>query len=486
MGADDIKGWKKRVALWWAHFLGYRKIKGFWQRMRSISFSKPLYLAMGILLISGALAYAHHQESFLFVVRLDGKEIGLVEDPGPVEAYVSLLAEQCSEIYGMAVVPQEEITVRREYRPQARPDAAGVEEALRRQITMVTEAVMLTVDNVPVAPVAHRGEIDAVADLILDAYRPKDDRRKIVDICLVQELDGFPVTVLPGQVQPAQEVADLLLCGGERKETYTVAALASRHSLEVEDSLAVNLGLPKAPAGGEAIESMAVPKLEVKIVEEVVAQEQIPFSTHYIYNDNMWSVHSRIKTPGRPGKKEVLYQVTRINGVETGRRRLSERVLEAPVTQVVERGTAAVPSRGSGQFIWPVKGGGVITQGFKGWGHAGIDISYSSWDQRHNTQILAADSGVVVQTGSQWRQGNYIIIYHGKYFTVYLHNRKNLVSVGQTVSKGQVIAIMGNTGKTEGIDGIHLHFEIRVNDGSGVWRYWRQHPAVDPLRFFNP
>ena len=141
------------------HFLGYRKIKGFWQRMRSISFSKPLYLAMGILLISGALAYAHHQESFLFVVRLDGKEIGLVEDPGPVEAYVSLLAEQCSEIYGMAVVPQEEITVRREYRPQARPDAAGVEEALRRQITMVTEAVMLTVDNVPVAPVAHRGEM---------------------------------------------------------------------------------------------------------------------------------------------------------------------------------------------------------------------------------------------------------------------------------------------------------------------------------------
>ncbi len=77
-------------------------------------------------------------------------------------------------------------------------------------------------------------------------------------------------------------------------------------------------------------------------------------------------------------------------------------------------------------------------------------------------------------------QGNYIVIYHGGYYTLYLHNNVNLVSAGQKVSRGQVIARLGSTGNSTGP---HLHFEIRRSIGPN-WGGWYVHPAVNPLQFY--
>jgi murein DD-endopeptidase MepM/ murein hydrolase activator NlpD len=57
--------------------------------------------------------------------------------------------------------------------------------------------------------------------------------------------------------------------------------------------------------------------------------------------------------------------------------------------------------------------------------------------------------------------GNTVIIKHvGKFSTVYAHNRRNLVREGDFVERGQVIAEVGDTGRTTAP---HLHFEIRRN-----------------------
>jgi hypothetical protein len=135
-------------------------------------------------------------------------------------------------------------------------------------------------------------------------------------------------------------------------------------------------------------------------------------------------------------------------------------------------------SAGSGSFIWPVQGQGIIYpgQGFRP-GHTGIDIHID-----HGTAVLAADSGVVTFNGYGSTQGNYLIIHHGRYWTLYLHNSVNLVKVGERVSKGQVIARVGTTGRAIGA---HLHFEIRRDDGTGVWNRYYQHQPIDPLQFYN-
>lgn len=112
---------------------------------------------------------------------------------------------------------------------------------------------------------------------------------------------------------------------------------------------------------------------------------------------------------------------------------------------------------------WPVNGR--LTSGFGyrsspfGGGiefHRGIDISAP-----HGTTIRAAGEGRVTYTGYRGGYGYVVTISHGYgYTTKYAHCSRILVSTGQTVKKGQVIARVGSTGRATGP---HLHFETEYN-----------------------
>ncbi|MEH1859944.1 MAG: M23 family metallopeptidase [Nostoc sp.] len=118
-------------------------------------------------------------------------------------------------------------------------------------------------------------------------------------------------------------------------------------------------------------------------------------------------------------------------------------------------------------LIWPTKG--FISQGFHKYQHEGIDIAGAS-----GTPVVAAASGTVVKAGwDNWGLGNAITIKHlDGSITVYGHNRRLLVSKGQQVIQGQMIAEMGSTGNSTAP---HLHFEVHPNGRI----------AVDPLRLLT-
>jgi murein DD-endopeptidase MepM/ murein hydrolase activator NlpD len=117
--------------------------------------------------------------------------------------------------------------------------------------------------------------------------------------------------------------------------------------------------------------------------------------------------------------------------------------------------------QGSGSFIWPVNGAFTSPFGQR-WGrlHAGIDIAAPD-----GTPIRAADSGTVVLAAWTGGYGNYTCVSHGGALsTCYAHQSRLGTSAGASVSKGQVIGYVGNTGNSFGA---HLHFEVRIN-GSPV------------------
>jgi len=88
--------------------------------------------------------------------------------------------------------------------------------------------------------------------------------------------------------------------------------------------------------------------------------------------------------------------------------------------------------------------------------HHGIDIAaYGGSD------IISVLSGTVITAKYHYSYGNYVVVYHGDGLsTLYAHCSKLLVSEGDYVSRGQVIALVGSTGSSTGN---HLHFEVRVN-----------------------
>ena len=110
-----------------------------------------------------------------------------------------------------------------------------------------------------------------------------------------------------------------------------------------------------------------------------------------------------------------------------------------------------------GIFAWPTSG--IITSQFAPrWGsfHGALDIANSE-----GTPISAADGGVVTVSEWHYSYGYYIMIDHGNgYETLYGHNSVLIANVGDRVSRGQTIALMGSTGNSTGP---HCHFEVRIN-----------------------
>ncbi len=97
--------------------------------------------------------------------------------------------------------------------------------------------------------------------------------------------------------------------------------------------------------------------------------------------------------------------------------------------------------------------------------HKGVDFA-----GREGAEVVAVATGVVTWSGDRYGYGQLVEINHGNgYVTRYAHNVDNLVAVGDTVRRGQVIARMGDTGRATGPN---LHFEVLLND-----------KPVDPLAY---
>ena len=91
--------------------------------------------------------------------------------------------------------------------------------------------------------------------------------------------------------------------------------------------------------------------------------------------------------------------------------------------------------------------------------HTGLDLR-----ARGGTPVYAAADGTVTLSGASGAYGNVVLLDHGGGLqTLYAHHERNLVEVGDTVRRGQPIALVGRTGNATGE---HLHFEVRWNGGT--------------------
>ena len=134
-----------------------------------------------------------------------------------------------------------------------------------------------------------------------------------------------------------------------------------------------------------------------------------------------------------------------------------------PQSLVAPEATPAPVQENPNPFVKPIEG--VVTSGFGAresvyqkvtGNHTGVDIGANS-----GTQIMASMSGRVTQVSSEGDYGNHIRITKDNVTTLYAHCQDILVSEGQEITQGQVIATVGSTGNSTGP---HLHFEIRIDD----------------------
>jgi LysM repeat protein len=124
---------------------------------------------------------------------------------------------------------------------------------------------------------------------------------------------------------------------------------------------------------------------------------------------------------------------------------------------------------------WVLPADGIITDifGSRNGHHKGIDIARSN-----GTPIVAADSGTVTKSYYSDTYGHVVFVKHQSgYETVYAHLKSRKVNEGDFINKGQIVGLMGNTGKSSGP---HLHFEVHKKE----WTVTKEN-SIDPFIIYG-
>jgi len=436
--------------------------------IRTVRFSREhdhATVAFGVMLAAAVFTY-NMFTGYEVGVRVyhDGELVAKVDEQRTFDASLGELEREISDDLGqpyslgltfdyrLALIDRDENNT-----------ADEIKAAMNKYVKDVALMSVLYVDGVEVGANEDGEAIDAMLERIkqshamgvegetLGFYNDVEiDRR----LCFVS--DSRPIEQMEKELsEPSKGEGVYTIKKGD-----TLWAIAPRYGMSVGDIVELN-GLDSPTSllvGDEIVVSKAEYRLSVvsTFVEDYV--RDVPYETQYIDDDTMYKNQKKVKVSGVNGSEAVTAEVMLQDGVEIERRILSAELVSAPVTQVVYVGTKTPPPTApTGTFMRPTNGTITSRYGYRGREfHTGVDIANS-----YGTTIAAADGGTVTLAGWHGGYGYCVIIDHGNgYTTLYGHNSKLCVSVGDKVAKGQKIAEMGSTGRSTGN---HCHFEVRIN-----------------------
>lgn len=441
-----------------------------------------LTVLLSSLLILTAAVRFRVQNTLAYAVTYLDRVIAYVSDSQTVTEG-SARANKIMQFYSM----QETPTLSRAVVSRAAiSDATDVSDAIVAcHSDRLAAASGLFIDGEYMGAVGDRTELDALLEELRTAQEDGSETKPSVFVQKVTVTDGaYPNETLLS----AAGMREKLSSSRSAPVYYTVksgdnlTAIARNCQLTLSALLAQNPGFSASGIlhiGDKLLIKQSSALLQVRTYRQLTYTEIIPFKTQVRENDNHYVGEKYISRKGVNGSQEVVAEVEYTDGVETARTVLKTTVLQKPVTQRMQVGTKkggpsgtyiAGDGKVTGKFTWPLPNFHTITSYFgPRWGtvHQGLDISgYNVYGK----PIVAADGGVVyaVNRTDKWGTGMFagygyaVIINHGGQLkTLYAHCSKVVVKAGQKVSRGQVIAYVGNTGYSTGA---HLHFEVRKNN----------------------
>lgn len=283
----------------------------------------------------------------------------------------------------------------------------------------------------------------------------------ILDIDFEEDVEIIETYVSSSQINTLEEAVELVTKEKEESKIYevvegdTLSGIALQYNLTLDELLAMNPDFSAEgyiKIGDRLNVTVPEPELSVVLDRQETYEEVYNLPVEYVYNDSQYTTYSNVVSEGSEGYREVVADVTYVNGVEKSREILSETVITQANAKVIEVGTITPPT-----FIKPISGGYMSSGYGPRWGsvHRAVD-----WACSTGTSVMASSGGTVVQAGWYGSYGYCVTISHGNGIqTRYAHLSKVLVSNGEYVKQGQVIGRSGNTGNSTGP---HLHFEVIV------------------------
>lgn len=336
--------------------------------------------------------------------------------------------------------------------------------------TVHDSSVFESAKNIAVQNVSSANADSAIATpkytLTITVADKLDTAAKVAD-AIIENTDDFvcgTALVINGETVACTAKEDFSEKLEARRTQYYVDGAVNISSftdkVEVESGYYLKTDMVEAADLDEIISN-----LSVKTISTVSEDTEIDYKTEKVRTDTQSLGYYEVTTKGEKGISRKTEKIETLNGVESSRTELSSEVIKEPVNKVITIGTAPVRVAAteraratSAGFICPINSGSYTISAYYGDGrnHKGLDFAADK-----GTSIFAVAAGTVTYAGYDSDYGYNIIINHGNGIeTRYAHASALCVSKGASVSQGDMIATVGNTGRSTGN---HLHFEVIVN-----------------------
>ncbi|MBD8071260.1 M23 family metallopeptidase [Bacillus sp. PS06] len=435
-------------------------------------------------------AVADNQISTDYHVYVNGERMGTVDNEQVITSLIDEKISKFEEQYkgkDLEFVPDDIVFVP-EHVFRSNVNNTETIEKVESELQIVAKASAIVVDGEPVAYVKSQEDADEAIKQYKLKYVSEEDltdlearektpdtelpelkvgESRILDVSITEKVSFSDEKINPTDVLSVKEAVKLLEKGTLEEKKYKVqpgdvlGSIAVDHDLTMKEILKLNPKISEdelLQIDQEIHVTAFKPLLTVLVNMEQSKSVEIDYTIKTEEDSSMFKGDQKVKQEGKEGEKIVTSSITKSNGATVETKQLSEEIISEPVDKIVLKGTKVVPSRGTGQLTWPAVGGYISSHVGYRWGqmHKGIDIARPS-----DRTIKAADNGTVVSAGYDGGYGNKVVINHNNGLrTVYAHLSSISVSVGQTVSQGQKIGVMGSTGNSTGV---HLHFEVYKN-----------------------
>lgn len=424
-------------------------------------------------LVLWSVVHQFQTRQYGIAVAVDGKALGMIADESDYFAAVELVHERLAgSEQGKGLTFSRSFQLEEYDGSETILTAGALADKLLEQADIaLTEAYGVYVNDEFRGAVTETHPVEAalarVLSAVSDQYHGAVEEVRFADT-VTYEKGMYPEDSLI----PAQKLANQLTKAEHGTRTYTagktdtIYSVAERFSTTIDELRRLNPNLPDVMPPAQRVKVPTVRReLPVIVTKKAFVLSFQDYKTVRKETNELPKGQEERVRRGVKGEKQSQVLITYTDGAETTRRELQSIQAIYPVDEEIAVGTfEAQPYStdtvvdGNGKYLWPVDGG-KITDLFGGErNHGGMDIGAAEY-----SEIYAADGGTCLYAGWEPGYGNFVILQHPDgYYTVYGHCVELLCQPELEVKRGDVIALVGNTGDSTGA---HLHFEVRDPDG---------------------
>ena len=487
---------------------------------KSLPVILSILISFVIIVITSFSSKADESIEEVYNVYLDGKLVGAVKSKSSLEKYIDKEQQELKDEFGVdKVYIPNGIDIEKCVTHNAKIlSEKEIYEKIKENKSFTIKGYVVSIksddDKEIKVNVLKKNMFDKAVNKVLKAFVSskeisdyKNDTQKAIETTgsLIENIEiEEKITITEAYLSTDEVIftdvdtlTKYLLFGSlDKDEEYTVKpgdtieTVAFNNKLGVEEFLIVNPEFTSSnnllSVGQKVSIALIDPIFSIVVEKHIVEDMDKPFNTVEKEDSSIYSGQTKVQTEGVVGTQRVTEKIKYVNGEAQPAVITNVTTIKEPIDKVVLKGTKSygsnytgggTPAVTTGSWGWPTISPYIITSyyGFR-WGrlHAGIDISGCGF----GSPIYSIGEGTVSAVTNNCADRGYYgsscgggygnavrVKYSGGMEVIYSHimGSNIRVSVGQHVSKGQVVGYMGNSGSSTGT---HLHFQVNVNGSS--------------------